>query len=41
MKMKFGKLLAAGKSWVGYPGAGRYQMREGLPAEIHFAEEPL
>jgi hypothetical protein len=30
MKMKFGKLLAAGKSWVGYPGAGRYQMREGL-----------
>jgi hypothetical protein len=30
MKMKFGKLLAAGKSWVGGNGIGRYQMREGL-----------
>jgi hypothetical protein len=30
MKMKFGKLLASGKSWVGYPGTGRYQMREAL-----------
>lgn len=30
MKMKFGKLLAAGKSWVGYPETGRYQMRGGL-----------
>lgn len=28
--MKFGKLLAAGKSWVGYPETGRYQMRDGL-----------
>lgn len=28
--MKFGKLLAAGKSWAGGPGSGRYQMREGL-----------
>lgn len=28
--MKFGKLLAAGKSWVGYPETGRYQMRGGL-----------
>lgn len=28
--MKFGKLLAAGKSWVGGNGAGRYQMRDGL-----------
>lgn len=30
MKMKFGKLLAAGKSWVGGNGTGRYQMRDGL-----------
>lgn len=28
--MKFGKLLAAGKSWVGGNGIGRYQMRDGL-----------
>ena len=28
MKMKFGKLLAAGKSWAGGHGVGRYQMRE-------------
>lgn len=28
--MKFGKLLAAGKSWVGGNGVGRYQMRDGL-----------
>lgn len=28
--MKFGKLLAASKSWVGYPETGRYQMRGGL-----------
>lgn len=28
--MKFGKLLAAGKSWVGYPETGRYQMRQGM-----------
>jgi hypothetical protein len=30
MKMKFGKLLAAGKSWAGGNGIGRYQMRDGL-----------
>jgi len=30
MKMNFGKLLAAGKSWVGGNGIGRYQMRDGL-----------
>ncbi|MGC3958919.1 MAG: hypothetical protein QM813_13560 [Verrucomicrobiota bacterium] len=28
--MKFGKLLAAGKSWAGGHGVGRYQMRDGL-----------
>lgn len=28
--MKFGKLLAAGKSWAGGNGVGRYQMRDGL-----------
>lgn len=28
--MKFGKLLAAGKSWAGGNGIGRYQMRDGL-----------
>lgn len=28
--MKFGKLLAAGKSWAGGNGSGRYQMRDGL-----------
>ena len=28
--MNFGKLLAAGKSWVGGNGIGRYQMRDGL-----------
>ncbi len=28
--MKFGKLLAASRSWVGYPETGRYQMRGGL-----------
>lgn len=28
--MKFGKLLAAGKSWVGGNGIGRYQMRDGF-----------
>src|SRR6478735_2830695 len=30
MKMKFGKLLASGKSWAGGNGIGRYQMRDGL-----------
>jgi hypothetical protein len=30
MKMKFGKLLAAGKSWAGGNGVGRYQMRDGF-----------
>jgi hypothetical protein len=30
MKMKIGKLLAAGKSWAGGNGIGRYQMRDGL-----------
>jgi len=28
--MKFGKLLASGKSWAGGNGIGRYQMRDGL-----------
>lgn len=28
--MKFGKLLAAGKSWAGGNGVGRYQMRDGF-----------
>ncbi|MCO5052991.1 MAG: hypothetical protein M9920_11885 [Verrucomicrobiae bacterium] len=28
--MKFGKLLAVGRSWVGEPGSGRYQMRKGF-----------
>jgi hypothetical protein len=30
MKMKLGKYLAAGKSWAGGNGIGRYQMRHGL-----------
>lgn len=28
--MNFGKLLAAGKSWAGGNGIGRYQMRDGM-----------
>jgi hypothetical protein len=30
MNMSFGRLLAAGKSWVGGEGTGRYRMREGI-----------